>query len=53
MLIDIEGEDDVTAQAPFAWISEAKLILNDELMQRGAAEREARLAKPESQKEDV
>ena len=53
VLIDIEGEDDVTAQAPFAWISEAKLILNDELMQRGAAEREARLAKPESQKEDV
>ena len=53
VLIDIEGEDDVTAQAPFAWISEAKLILNDELMQRGAAEREARLANPESQKEDV
>ena len=29
VLIDIEGEDDVTAQAPFAWISDAKLILND------------------------
>ena len=53
ILIDIEGEDDVTAQAPFAWISDAKLILNDELLQRGAAEREARLAKSDSQKEDV
>jgi len=53
VLIDIEGEDDVTAQAPFAWISDAKLILNDELMQRGAAERQARLAQSESEKEDV
>ena len=55
VLIDLEGEDDVTAQAPFAWITEAKLILNDELMQRGAAEREARLAQTDtdSEKEDV
>ena len=54
VLIDLEGEDDVTAQAPFAWISDAKLILNDELMQRGAAERQARLAQTEdSEKEDV
>ncbi len=55
VLIDLEGEDDVTAQAPFAWITEAKLILNDELMQRGAAEREARLAQPDTdpEKEDV
>ena len=53
VLIDLEGEDDVTAQAPFAWITDAKLILNDELMQRGAAEREARLANSDSEKEDV
>ena len=53
VLIDLEGEDDVTAQAPFAWIVDAKLILNDELMQRGAAEREARLANSDSEKEDV
>ena len=55
VLIDLEGEDDVTAQAPFAWISDAKLILNDELMQRGAAEREARLAQSDTdpEKEDV
>lgn len=44
VLIDLEGEADHTAQVPFAWIIEAKLVLNDELMQRGAAEREARLA---------
>ena len=53
VLIDLEGEHDVTAQAPFGWIAEAKLVLNDELMQRGAAEREARLAHSESEKEDV
>ena len=54
VLIDLEGEDDVTAQAPFAWIVDAKLILNDELMQRGAVERQARLAQSEdSEKEDV
>ncbi len=45
VLIDLEGEDQ-TAQLPFAWIIDAKLVLNDELMQRGAAEREARLANP-------
>lgn len=53
VLIDLEGEEDATAQVPFAWISDAKLVLNDELMQRGAAEREARLAQIESKKEDV
>ncbi len=52
VLIDLEGEAD-TAAVPFAWISDAKLILNDELMQRGAAEREARLANSDSEKEDV
>lgn len=51
VLIDLEGEADHTAKVPFAWISEAKLVLNDELMQRGAAERQARLN--QSQKEDV
>ena len=51
VLIDLEGEENVTAQAPFAWIIDAKLILNDELMQCGAAERQARLN--ESEKEDV
>lgn len=44
VLIDIEGEEEETAAVPFAWIAEAKLMLNDELMKRGAEERKARLA---------
>jgi ribosome maturation factor RimP len=41
--IDLEDETDVTVYVPFAWIIEAKLILSDELLKRGAQEREARL----------
>lgn len=41
--IDLEGED-ATAMIPFAWVIEAKLVLNDELMKRGAESRAARLA---------
>ena len=44
VLIDLEGEDESTAQVPFGWIVEAKLVLTDDLMKRGAAERQARLA---------
>ena len=33
--IDLEGEAD-TALIPFAWLAEAKLVLNDELLKRGA-----------------
>jgi ribosome maturation factor RimP len=40
--INLEGEEE-TALVPFAWITEAKLILNDELMKRGAEQREARI----------
>ncbi len=40
--IDLEGEE-ATALVPFAWIVEAKLVLTDQLMKRGAAIREARL----------
>ena len=39
---DIEGEED-TALIPFAWIVEAKLVLTDQLMKRGADVRAARL----------
>ena len=54
VLIDLEGEADHTAQVPFAWIQEAKLVLTDELMKRGAAVREARVAaQSQSEKEDV
>jgi ribosome maturation factor RimP len=41
--IDLEGEE-ATAMVPFAWIVEAKLVLSDELMKRGAQERAARIA---------
>jgi ribosome maturation factor RimP len=41
--LNIEGEES-TALLPFAWITEAKLVLSDELMKRGAAERAARIA---------
>lgn len=41
--IDLEGEAE-TALVPFAWVVEAKLVLNDQLMKRGADERAARLA---------
>jgi len=43
VLIDLEGEEE-TAVVPFAWMSEAKLVLSDELMKRGEEERKARLA---------
>jgi ribosome maturation factor RimP len=46
--IDLEGEDE-TAMIPFAWIVEAKLVLTDELMKRGA---EARAARGEDEDED-
>ena len=41
--IDLEGEDS-TAMIPFEWIVDAKLILTDALMKRGADERAARLS---------
>jgi ribosome maturation factor RimP len=41
--LDLEGETE-TAMIPLAWIVEAKLVLNDELMKRGAESRAARLA---------
>ena len=41
--IDLEGEAE-TAMVPFDWIVEAKLVLTDQLMKRGADVRAARLA---------
>jgi ribosome maturation factor RimP len=40
--LNAEGESD-TLLIPFSWITEAKLILTDDLMQRGARARAARL----------
>lgn len=42
ILIDLEGEEE-TAQIPFAWIWDAKLVLNDKLLKHGAEQRAARL----------
>ena len=41
--VDLEGEAE-TAMIPFAWITDAKLSLSDELMKKGAEARAARLA---------
>jgi ribosome maturation factor RimP len=41
--VDLEGEEE-TALIPFAWISEAKLVITDQLLKRGAEARAARLA---------
>jgi ribosome maturation factor RimP len=40
--VDLEGEAE-TALIPFSWIVEAKLVLTDQLMKRGAEVRAARL----------
>lgn len=40
--VDLEGEEE-TALIPFSWIVEAKLVLTDQLMKRGAESRAARL----------
>jgi ribosome maturation factor RimP len=53
VLVDLEGEAEHTAHIPFGWIVDAKLVLTDDLMKRGAAEREARLAQQtQSDEED-
>ena len=41
--INLEEEEAETALIPFAWIIEAKLILTDDLMKRGADMRSARI----------
>ncbi len=46
--IDEEGSEE-TILIPFAWVQEAKLFLNDKLLQRGA---EARAARIESESDD-
>lgn len=46
--IDLEGEDE-TALLPFAWITDAKLVLTDALMEAGAKRRAARLETEQEQ----
>jgi ribosome maturation factor RimP len=49
--IDLEGEAD-TALIPFDWVIDAKLILNDELMKRGAEARAANSSEEDSGDEE-
>jgi len=41
--LNLEGEDDTTVYFPFDWIVDAKLVLTDQLMKRGAEQRAARV----------
>ncbi|MFM8753510.1 MAG: ribosome maturation factor RimP [Phenylobacterium sp.] len=53
--VNLEGEAE-TALIPFQWITEAKLILTDRLMERGAQERARRMADgqpPDSHEENA
>lgn len=49
--IDLEGEDE-TAMIPFSWIVDAKLVLTDELMKKGAETRANRPPEDEDDDED-
>lgn len=49
--IDLEGEDE-TALMPFDWIVEAKLVLSDELLKKGAEQRAARLLAGEDESDE-
>ena len=49
--IDLEGEEE-TALVPFAWVVEAKLMLTDDLMKRGAEQRAARIAQDQNASEN-
>ncbi len=49
--IDLEGEED-TAMIPFAWVIDAKLVLTDELLKRGAEARAALAANEDEELDD-
>nr|B0T164.1 RecName: Full=Ribosome maturation factor RimP [Caulobacter sp. K31] len=52
--LNLEGEDDTTVYFPFEWIVDAKLVLTDQLMKRGAEQRAARVgAEGEDANEDL
>ena len=49
--VDLDGEAETTL-IPYAWISDAKLVITDQLLKRGAEARAARLAQ-ENQEEQT
>lgn len=50
--INLDGEADSTASIPFDWISEAKLLITDELIEAGQKAKEAAKAAQESNPEE-
>lgn len=50
--LNIEGEDDTTVYFPFEWLVDAKLVLTDALMKRGADQRAARVGADADHQED-
>src|SRR5580698_619789 len=48
--IDLEGEAETTL-IPYAWISDAKLVITDQSLKRGAEARAARLANEEQEEQ--
>ena len=50
--VDLDGEDD-TALIPFAWLSDAKLVLNDALLKRGQSIRASRGEPTDPDQEEV
>lgn len=49
--VDLDGEEETTL-IPFAWLADARLVLTDELMKRGAEQRADRLAREAEQAEE-
>lgn len=50
--IDLDGEKE-TAQIPFAWISEAKLLITDALIEEGQKAKDALATQDDTQDKDV
>ena len=50
--INLDGEDDATASIPFDWISEAKLLITDELVEEGQRKKEAAKEKAAAKDEE-
>lgn len=50
--IDLEGEEH-TALIPFSWITDAKLVMTDELMKRGAQARQQRIDAEQQQQDQT
>ena len=48
--VDLDGEDETTL-IPYAWISDAKLVITDQLLKRGAQARAARLENEKQEEE--